>query len=288
MYNWKRDVVTWKMNGITYISVPFTWFIKKAIQIANKEKGKVIIGGPAVMLQRETVEAAINKNVKILDEIPGIEPITLHNPFATFTTRGCVAKCKFCAVPLIEGSFREITDFIPRPIVCDNNFLASSRRHFYQAIDKLKKMPMVDFNQSLDATLFTPERADKLTELKIPVLRFSFDTIKKETQVVDAIRLARSKGFKQITFCLLYGFNQTVEESVYMGEVLRREKVNMYPMRYNPIDATIRNSYINTEKGWTANLLSAFQRCFLKTNIPFEEFTNQVNYIEEEEGFFDM
>lgn len=138
MYQWKTDIVTWNMNGALYISIPFSWFVKKAIMIANKEKGKVFLGGPAIYLQRDNIENQINKNVKILDSVEGIEPVTLHNPFATFTSRGCISKCPFCAVPKIEGSFKEIRDFIPRPLVCDNNFLASSQRHLDIAIEKLK------------------------------------------------------------------------------------------------------------------------------------------------------
>jgi hypothetical protein len=287
MHNWSNDVVQWKMNGITHLSVPFTWFVKKAIALANKEKGKVIIGGPGAMLMQEMIESRTGKNVQYRSSLEGIEPVTLHNPFATFTTRGCISKCKFCAVPVIEGTFREVSDFVPRPIVCDNNFLAASKVHFNKAVDKLKIMPCVDFNQGLDATIFTPEKADRLAELKIPVLRFSFDGLQKEAAVMDAIKLARSKGFRQISIYVLYGFKYSIDDSVYMAQLMRDAKVRVYPMRYQPLDSLARNAYVDTANGWTANLLSAFQRCFFCTNTPFHEFNNQVAYMDDTEGFFE-
>lgn len=287
MHSWSKDIAVWKMDKILCISVPFTWNIKEAVKLANKTKGKVLIGGPAIMLQREFVQSSIQNHVTIQDKIPGIEPVTIHNPFATFTTRGCISKCGFCAVPKIEGDFKEISDFIPRPIVCDNNFLAASNKHFNKAVDKLKSMPIVDFNQSLDATLFTPEKATRLQELKIPNMRFSFDNIKKENQVVDAIRLAKQKGFSKITVLILYGFCYTPEESAYMGEVLRKEKIMIFPMRYQPLDAKIKNQYVNKEKGWTNHSLSAFGTCFFSTRVEFDQYNKHASKIGEG-GLFNL
>jgi hypothetical protein len=148
-------------------------------------------------------------------------------------------------------------------------------------------MPLVDFNQSLDATLFTAERASRLQELKIPNMRFSFDNIKKETQVVDAIRLAKAKGFSRITILVLFGFNHTVEESVYMGEVLRNEKIMIFPMRYQPLDALNKNTYVNTERGWTPQLLNNYGTCFYNTRVAFEEYNGKA-YKGEYEGFLEL
>jgi len=47
------------------------------------------------------------------DEAP-VDVLRLHNPDATFTTRGCPRACPFCAVPRIEGKFRELRKGGPR------------------------------------------------------------------------------------------------------------------------------------------------------------------------------
>lgn len=283
MRTWRSTFSSWQVNGTVYVSVPFTWNIWDALRFAKEQTKKVVIGGPAVKLMPDYVMARLPGHATIQDSIDGIEPVTTHNPFATFTSRGCISKCSFCAVPVIEGPFKEVPDFIPRPIVCDNNFLASSTAHFNKAVDKLKGLPIVDFNQGLDCALFKSDKAQRLTELKIKPIRFSFDSLSRETPVIDAIRYAKKLGFSQITIYLLYGFNHTLEESVYMGDLLRKEKVSIYPMRYNPLNAMCRNEFVPENMGWDHYSLQAFQRCYFATKIPFNEFRNQVKFIGSDE-----
>src|SRR6201999_1918492 len=43
----------------------------------------------------------------------------------TFASRGCPVNCAFCIVPRVEGvTFTLDWDFIPAPILCDNNLSA--------------------------------------------------------------------------------------------------------------------------------------------------------------------
>jgi len=200
-----------------------------------------------------------NDIAEVRNNCSPFEPITYHNPFATFTTRGCPNKCRFCAVPVIEGDFREIKNFIPRPIVCDNNFLASSKKHFNNVIDKLKYFPYIDFNQGLEARLFTPEKADKFRELKHVKIRFSFDQVNYESYVVDAINLARKKGLKNISCYVLFGFKDTPEEALYKVNLLSKLKVSIYSMRYEPLDSIKKGLFINKEKGWSDYELRRFK-----------------------------
>lgn len=93
MYQWKKGIAQWKVENTLYISVPFTWLVAEAERIANNFKGKAVIGGPGLM--RPT-------------ECESFEPILWHNPAATFTTRGCVNACPFCAVPKLEPEFKEL------------------------------------------------------------------------------------------------------------------------------------------------------------------------------------
>lgn len=88
------------------------------------------------------------------------------NPLATKTTTGCVRKCKFCLVPKTEGKFQELDDWEDKPILIDNNLLASSRKHFDRVIDRLIKWGWADFNQGLDARLLTDYHAKRIAEIK--------------------------------------------------------------------------------------------------------------------------
>jgi hypothetical protein len=202
-----------------------------------------------------------------------------HNPLATFTTRGCVNNCAFCAVPKIEGRFREIKNFIPRPIVCDNNFLASSKVHFNRVIDGLKKLPYVEFNQGLEARLFSSERAGRISELKLNDVRFAFDSTDKEGHLHKAVLLARKNGIKKISVLMLYGFTDTPADALYRAETLRKIGVNeIYPMRYQPLLSTEKGGFVNEKNGWSEYELQRFRNYWMKSKngimdkVPYSDF----------------
>ena len=102
IYRWRKGIATWVKSDTLYISVPFTWLIEDANKLAKKWKGKVLMGGSGLMQPNECTEP---------------EPLLFHNPCATFTTRGCVNNCGFCAVPKLEPEFREIPSY-KRMVVC--------------------------------------------------------------------------------------------------------------------------------------------------------------------------
>ena len=115
MYQWKKGIASWKCGDTLYVSVPFTWLMPEAEKLAATHRGPVKIGGPGTMRPNQTCE--------------GFEPLIFHNPCATFTTRGCPNRCSFCAVPKLEPEYKEIPNFRPAPVVCDNNLLAASKKH---------------------------------------------------------------------------------------------------------------------------------------------------------------
>ena len=254
---WKEGVVSWRIRDTLYISIPFTWLVGKALEIIRYSDVKhILVGGPGAILKKECFEGI----ALVKDSIAPLEPIIFHNPLATFTTRGCVNRCKFCAVPRIEGDFKEIHDFSPRPLICDNNFLASSRKHFDRVVDRLKGLPYVDFNQGLEAKRFIPYISNRLRELKEVKIRFAFDKLREESAVVDAFKLALKDGFRHLSCYLLVGFDDTPAEALYRVEVLQKlsKKIEIYPMRYQPLDADKRNEFVNKEKGWTDYELKRF------------------------------
>jgi hypothetical protein len=258
MNNWSKEIRTWKIKNTLYISVVFTWDLEKAYKLKKEHKGKTIIGGPALMKP---------------NQIDFVEPILFHNPLATFTTRGCPNKCGFCAVPKLEGDLKEIKDFRPAPIICDNNFLASSLKHIEYVIYKLKKMPFIDFNQGLDARLFTKKKAQILGSLNCKV-RFSMDSWQSENKVKDAIDLCRKYTTNDIGVYCLIGYDDNMDEAVEKLEKIRSWGVMPNPMRYQPLNTKIKNSYIS--KNWTDGQLKKVMKYYSRLNyfehIPFNEF----------------
>ncbi|UQZ90867.1 hypothetical protein C4J81_17280 [Deltaproteobacteria bacterium Smac51] len=258
MTAWLKDIAKWEIGRTLYLSVPFTWLLPKARQLALLHKGPVQAGGPAVQLMPDYLAdvAAVNRPCPV-------EPLLFHNPLATFTSRGCPNSCPFCAVPRIEGDLVELgRDWRPAPIICDNNLLAASRRHFGQVIGKLKDcdFPFVDFNQGLEARLLTPFHIYGLTMLKNPMIRFAFDHVNDEAAVADAISLCRKQGLKDFGVYVLIGFNDTPEDAQYRLEKVWEWGALPNPMRYQPLDSLEKNQYV--QAGWTDTLLKDYMRCY--------------------------
>jgi hypothetical protein len=270
MTDWPKTYIEWTEGDTAFISVPFTWDLQAAHQRAawlTQEGYHVRAGGPAVSLMPEYMADVA--------EIGGkVDAITRHNPQATFTSRGCIRRCSFCAVPKIEGELRELDDWLVRPIVCDNNLLACSRRHFQKVIDQLRTFPSCDI-QGVDARLVTDWHAELLAGLNCK-LRLALDDIAG----VEAFRLAflrlRNAGVpkSRITVYVLIGHDDTPEDAAHRFNLVRSLGAVPLPMRYNPLDALRRDEYVGPN--WTDRLLRAYMRywwrCMGSTRFTFEEW----------------
>jgi len=263
LYNWLKDIAQWRIKNALYLSVVFSWDLPKALQIQEQSKKIVIIGGPAAKLA----------GIESPEPLP-FSPLQFHNPLATFTTRGCPNACEFCAVPKIEGGLRELPSWEIKPVICDNNLLAASQRHFDRVIDSLKPLPYVDFNQGLDAYLFTDHHARRMGELKAVKVRFAFDSVNDETAVMDAIARARAHGLKDIGVYVLFGFRDTPEDAKYRLEKVRSLGTWPNPMRYQPLNCQKKNSFV--EEGWTKKGLEDMERYYARLryleHIPSEDY----------------
>jgi len=275
---WSKRLVQQKRDGVgrtpktARLSVVFTWDLPKAYSRAvwlHQEGFHVIAGGPAVTLMKDYLSDV----AEIATDWP--EALQHHNPQATFTSRGCIRNCPFCAVPRIEGQLRELDDWPVKPIVCDNNLLACSRRHFDTVIDKLKPLPGVDFNQGLDARLLTQYHADRLAELDC-MTRLAFDHVNDEETLQAAYeKLRRAKiPKKRIRVYVLIGYHDTPEDALYRLQVVAKLGIDPNPMRYNPLDTMRRDSYVGP--GWTDRELARYVRYWANLRwfraVPFENF----------------
>lgn len=272
---WSKGIVYWRDGQTLYVSVVFTWHLPEAKRLCQCYAAagyRVVVGGPAVELMPDYLPFERS------DEPVSPEPVRRHNPDATFTTRGCIRRCSFCAVPKVEGAFRELPDFRPAPIVCDNNLLAASRTHFDRVVDCLKPLPDVDFNQGLDARLLTDYHVGRLLELKLKAIRFSWDNVGEEFVVRGAVAKVRAAGFpkSRIQVYVLVNHGETFGEAWSRMETLRADGVRMWPMRYQPLDSLKKDSYVAPE--WDARELHRFTRYWSRQNwfskVPYEEFNN--------------
>lgn len=153
-----------------------------------------------------------------------------------FTSRGCFRDCNFCIVPEKEGNIQEwstLDQFVRHKevMLLDNNFLASPLWK-----SKLKEMIArklkVDFNQGLDIRLMTAEKAELLTQLNPPYLRFAWDSMELMPQIKNGIRLLIDAGFpinrNRIGFYVLTGHETSYKEDLYRLDYLHRLDINTH------------------------------------------------------------
>jgi len=203
-------------------------------------------------------------------------------------TKGCIRKCKFCAVPLLEPKFEylqgvsEQVEAVKKKfgerrdlIILDNNILALDdfpsvvedirREGFHSGATFNRKKRTVDFNQGIDARLITPAVAKLLSSICLSPVRLAYDYDAIEDQYRRAVKTLAEHGFVEFTTYVMFNFNDT-PESFY-----RRLRVNVelssqlgvrvtgFPMRYVPIDDTDRRF---VSAGWQWRYLRGIQ-CIL-------------------------
>jgi hypothetical protein len=258
MHEWPKNITIWQKGDVGYMSIPFTWLLVDA-RARLLQKDMFIkhwnVGGPAVQLMPDYLQGI--KNVSLGGDMPGV--LQRVNPMATRTTVGCPNRCKFCGVGqrLIEGPFKELPDWPDKPIICDNNLLASHHRHFDRVIDRLVKWEWCDFNQGLDAAFLTNHHAKRIAEIKNPIVRLALDSDARRNVWTRAHETLHQAGIAKhrIRTYVLCGFRSTPDESWARCEWVKAQGYDPYPMWFHPLMALERN-IVTPEQvllGWTDN-----------------------------------
>jgi len=209
------------------------------------------------------------------------------------TTKGCIRKCHFCAVPRLEkefGAMRPLRDQVANAIeehgerqhlvVMDNNILGIEgideifediRDLGFQAGAKRKgRQRTVDFNQGLDARLIsgTPELAKLLGTTCVSPIRLAFDFIGIRPAYEKAIRILAAEGFNEFTNYMLFNFADTprdLYERLWVNARLNMElgiRITGFPMRFIPMDDVSRR---HVAAGWKWRYLRGIQCVLLAT-----------------------
>ena len=250
---WLKSPAYWNKNRVLHVSIPFTWFLDKTKLFLSQRSffwDSVVVGGPAVQLQPGYF--ADLEYVSEGDKCPGFLQRINHQ--ATKTTTGCIRSCRFCAVPRIEGEFRELDDWPDLPIVCDDNLLAASDPHIEKVMARLARLGRADFNQGLDARLLTLDHAQMISEIKEPIVRLSLDTDNDKSAWLRAFTILRGAGIAKYrirTYCLI-AFDDGPIEAWGRCKWIQNHGVDAYPMWFHPLDATAANVVTEEQSylGW--------------------------------------
>lgn len=131
-------------------------------------------------------------------------------------------------------------------------------KHHYHKIKRY-----IDFNQGLDARLFSEEKARKMSELSLKPCRIAFDNLNTQKFYLDAMNRAVENGIKYFSNYLLYNFEDEPEDlwerlslNIKFCHEHKKEKIFLFsfPMKYASIEHTDR-SYVGIN--WNRKYLRA-------------------------------
>ncbi len=260
-----KSITDHKYDAV-YLSALYTWDLPVLVEAAHEVKQctKVEIGGPAASIMPDYIfeQTGIKPTIGLDDRFDAVPARYL----STYTSRGCIRNCPFCSIPIIEGGLRENADFVPASYVLDANFLACSKSHIENACEKLSELKFVDLLHGLDARLLESWHVELfLKRLRMPVWRFTFDSLKHETELKDMLRLLKDYGIrpeeKVIIYCL-YGFDDTPSDAYERAEMIMSLCAHAYAMRFQPLDALTKDQHVPDR--WDA-----------KTMLEFWDFCNK-------------
>jgi len=267
-----------KAPNLVYVTSLFTWAWRPVWRAVRTFKAwfpdaEIWLGGLyASLLPDHAILSGADKIYGgIFDEaedlMPDYDLVPNWDGSIVFASRGCTRKCVYCAVPRLERKIhsckRSIKHLIWRNhtkvIFFDNNILASP--FWGDIFDEVIEMGLtVDFNQGLDSRLLSEESAEKISKMKIPVVRLAYDRSSQKKHVERAIDLLHDNGIskRDILVYSLYNFTESPDEFLERVLDILRWGAVCYPMRFQPCDTLKKNNYIS--KKWTRKRLEMVQR----------------------------
>jgi hypothetical protein len=204
--NWTGGYAEWQEGDTAYVSVAFSWLLPHAYQRAAwyKQAGlKVRAGGPGMFAP------SIRRYLADVAELGGeVDALVHHNPDATIASRGCPVGCYFCIVPKMEGTeFTLLPDFIPRPILCDNNLSALPVDYQEYIIDKYRRfgVPLLDANSGFEPITFDEGTYRRWKEINKGPWRFAYDETKEGEDVYKVTRILKDVSASRKRVYVLVG-----------------------------------------------------------------------------------
>lgn len=156
------------------------------------------------------------------------------------------------------------------PETCTKEALEETYKQFAPFFEKKYvnqkgRLRYVDFNQGVDARLFTEESAKMLSEIPVRPLRIAFDDIKTEKAYVRALRLSIDNGISDFSNYLLYNFKDKPIDLYHRlrinVDLCERFNVSIYsfPMKYHPLTGEHSHDRDYIGKHWNRKYIRAVQ-----------------------------
>jgi len=202
------DPGLWGLSAdLVCLSVIFSWHAALARQVAMRmqEQAEVWAGGPGLFAlshwwSNETGPAVVKGLDGRFEQQRGRYKMT-------FASRGCPVNCSFCIVPRLEGvTFSFDPEFIPAPVLCDNNLSAlpvEYQHHIiacYQACDQ----PLLDANSGFEPRSFDADTYQRWKPILRGPWRFALDEMRELTDVQRTITILKEvSASRKRVYCLV-------------------------------------------------------------------------------------
>lgn len=259
----------------------------------QKEKwiGNIFFGGQRLFIHSgmcSEIESLIPKyNVDIVDEDEekNQKDKQSKNSIVLYSSRGCTNKCKYCAVPQLEGcmkSFASIKDILATGkkelpnaksvVLYDNNF--TEHEYFDNIVDELIDFGLPVDIHGLHVSAFTEHHAEKLAGLKwgsqgeehsTAYIRFSFDKMSYRKHVDRALSYVKKYNIGAEFFCyMLFNFTDSPHDFwlrlVQAQEMAEKynKYIYLFPQRYEPFDAMKKYQFVGEK--WTQEYATGIRR----------------------------
>lgn len=138
--------------------------------------------------------------------------------------------------------------------------------YFQKRYSNIKgKRRIIDFNQGVDARLFTEEIVTALSQIAIRPLRIAFDDIKTKPKYLNAIEMSIKHGLKDFSNYLLYNFTDKPEDLYERMRInvdlCEQYNVSIYsfPMKYHPIRGEHSHDRDYIGEHWNRKYIRAVQ-----------------------------
>jgi hypothetical protein len=202
------DPGLWELDAdLVCLSVIFSWHAPKAREIAlrMKDHAEIWAGGPGLFAlahwwQQETG----------LTMTKGLDPRFEQQRGSykmCFASRGCPVNCSFCIVPRLEGiTFRYDPDFIPAPILCDNNLSALPQDYQHHIIQRYQatNTPLLDANSGFEPRSFDEDTYARWKPILRGPWRFAFDEMREKEDVRRMMHILKEvPARRKRVYCLV-------------------------------------------------------------------------------------
>ncbi len=272
--SWADGLAEWVDGDTAYLSVAFSWKLDEAWSkaIYYRAQGyRVRAGGPGLFTRKHHLADVAELGGEVSDAL------VHHNPMATTASRGCPVNCFYCIVPAMDGrTFTFLPDFVPRPVLTDNNLSALPAEYQQHIVDRYRAagVPLLDANSGFEPLTFDEDVFERWRPINRGPWRFGLDETKETPDVRRVMAMLRRRGVpsRRIAPYVMIG-HEPFEECMARIRRVIEWGGEPYVQPVMKLNTLVKQPWVR--HGWTPHLLARVQRW---ANGRFWKYTDFASY----------